>query len=447
MPKIDDTHDPKRRSWVVEANEPGADFPIQNLPFGVFRQGTGPARGGVAIGRHIFDLAAGLRADLFCGDAKVAAEAASGSTLNPLMALGRHYSGALRARLSDLLSSENPEQGRLSAMRDALLVPMTSAEMQLPAAIGNFTDFMASIFHTERGGRVLRPDNPVPENFKYVPIAYHSRASSVRPSGEPVRRPNGQFKPKDKVEFGPCRQLDFELELGLFVGPGNALGAPVSIDAAPEQIFGYCLVNDWSARDIQRWESFPLGPFLAKSASTTISPWVVTAEALAPFTAPAFDRGDGEPKPLPYLLGPADQKEGGLDIRMDVNLLTPHMRQQGSGPVQIARTNGKYLYWTPAQLVTHHASNGCNLQSGDLLATGTVSGPTDDSRACLAEVTDRGSKPFQLANGEMRTFLEDGDEVIFMARAERDGFVSIGFGECRGRIEPAVPWPNSSPAA
>jgi len=441
MPKVDATHDPKLRSWVTEANADGAEFPIQNLPFGVFRQGTGPARGGVAIGDHIFDLAAGLRADLFSGDAKVAAEAASGPSLNPLMALGRRYSTELRAGLSALLSADNPDQGRLATMRGALLVPMDTVEMLLPASVGNFTDFMASIYHTERGGRVLRPDNPVPENFRYVPIAYHSRASSLRPSGEPVRRPNGQFKAQEGVVFGPCRQLDFELELGLFVGAGNALGEPIGIDAAAAQIFGYCLVNDWSARDIQRWESLPLGPFLAKSVSTTVSPWVVTAEALAPFAAPAFARAPGEPAPLPYLTGAADQAEGGVDIQMDVHLLTPQLREEGMPAVWITQTNAKHLYWTPGQLVTHHASNGCNLLPGDLLATGTVSGPTDESRACLAEITERGTKQFELANGEVRTFLEDGDEVIFTARAERDGFVSIGFGECRGRVTPAVAWP------
>jgi fumarylacetoacetase len=444
MPKIDETNDPKRRSWVPDANEPGGDFPIQNLPYGVFRQGNGPARGGVAIGNHVFDLSAALRAELFEGDAKVAAEAASGATLNPLMALGSRYWSALRKRLSDILDSNNPDQGRLATMRGALLAPMSSVEMQLPAAIGNFTDFMASIHHTERGGRVLRPDNPVPENFRYVPIAYHSRASSVRPSGEAVRRPNGQFKTQDGVTFGPCRQLDYELELGIFVGPGNDLGAPIPIGAAPEQIFGYCLVNDWSARDIQRWESFPLGPFLAKSASTTISPWVVTAQALAPYSAPAFARAPGEPAPLAYLTGSADQAEGGVDLQMEAHLLTPRLRSEDKPPALITRTNAKHLYWTPAQLVTHHASNGCNLQPGDLLATGTVSGPTDESRACLAEITERGTKSFQLPHGETRTFLEDDDEVIFTARAARDGFVSIGFGECRGRVTPAVAWPSAS---
>lgn len=442
MPKLDETHDPARRSWVESANEAGADFPIQNLPFGIFRQGSGPARGGVAIGDSIFDLGAGLRANLFSGDAKIAAEAAAGPSLNALMALGRGYATTLRQRLSELLSADAPERGRLESMRDAVLVPMHSAQMLLPAMIGSFTDFMASIYHTERGGRALRPDNPVPENFRYVPIAYNSRASSVRVSGEPVLRPHGQFKAGNEVVFGPCRQLDFELELGLFVGPGNDLGEPVLIDDAASQIFGFCLVNDWSARDIQRWESMPLGPFLSKSLSTTVSPWVVTADALAPFAAPAFARPEGDPAPLPYLLAARDQAEGGLDIRLDVHVTTPRSRAEGAAPLRITETNAKHLYWTPAQLLAHHTSNGCNLGPADLLATGTVSGPTDESRACLAEITERGAKSFTLANGEQRIFLEDGDEVIFTGRAERDGFVGIGFGECRARVAPAITWPT-----
>ncbi|MCC7345927.1 MAG: fumarylacetoacetase [Variibacter sp.] len=443
MPTLDETHDPKRQSWVESANDGATDFPIQNLPYGVFKTKGGPARGGVAIGDRILDLSACLQAGLFAGDAKVAAEAAAGATLNPLMALGRRYWSALRRRLSDILRADGPERAKVEPMAATLLVPMAEAEMQLPAAIGSFTDFMASIFHTERGGRLLRPDNPVPENFKYVPIAYNSRATSVRPSGEPVRRPNGQFKTKQGVEFGPCRQLDFELEVGLFVGPGNPLGMPVPMEQAQGQIFGYCLVNDWSARDIQRWESNPLGPFLAKSLSTTIAPWIVTADALAPFAAPAFARAPGDPAPLPYLHAAADQAEGGIDFRLDALLSTPAMRAKGQPPALIARSNFKHMYWTPAQLLTHHTSNGCNLQPGDLLASGTVSGPTDDSRCCLAEITERGNKSFTLPQGETRTFLEDGDEVIFLGRAERQGYASIGFGECRGRVEPAVAWPGA----
>jgi fumarylacetoacetase len=443
MPNLDETHDSARRSWVASANDGKTDFPIQNLPFGVFRRGGGEARGGVAIGDRIVDLAAGLSAGLFSGDAKIAAQAAVGPMLNPLMALGRRYASALRRELSDLLRGDNPARGKLEGMGEALLVPMGAAEMQMPAAVGAFTDFMVSIFHTERGGRALRPSNPVPENFKYLPIAYNSRASSVRISGEPVLRPNGQFKVGDAVEFGPCRMLDFELEVGIVIGAGNALGAPIPMSRAQEHIFGYCLLNDWSARDVQRWESFPLGPFLSKSLSTTISPWIVTAEALAPFAAPAFARSASDPAPLPYLHSAEDQAEGGLDIGLEVLMSTPKMRDGGQGAARICATNTTNLYWSPAQIVTHHASNGCNLQPGDILATGTVSGPTDDSRACLAEITERGAKTFSLPNGEVRGFLEDGDEVVFTARAGRAGRAAIGFGECRGRIAPAVPWPTT----
>jgi fumarylacetoacetase len=443
MPKLDETHDPSRHSWVKSANDGTTDFPIQNLPLGVFRNGAGGARGGVAIGDHILDLAAVLKANLLTGDAKVAAEAASGPTLNPLMALGNRYASALRREFSNLLRADNSERAKLEAMADTLLVPMAKAQMQLPAAVGAFTDFMVSIYHTERAGRASRPDNPIPPNFKYLPIAYNSRASSVRVSGEPVKRPNGQFKNGEAIEFGPCRWLDFELEVGVFVGPGNALGTPIAIDQAPDQIFGYCLLNDWSARDIQRWEMMPLGPFLSKSLSTTISPWVITADALKPFAVPAFKRPAGDPAPLPYLYSAADQAEGGLDIDLEVHLSTAKMRAAGAAPARVTATNTKHLYWNPAQLVTHHASNGCNLQPGDILATGTVSGPTDESRACLIELNDRGATKIPLPGGETRTFLEDGDEVAFSGRAARDGYVSIGFGECSARIDPAPAWPGA----
>jgi fumarylacetoacetase len=443
MPSRDATHDPARRSFVASANAPGSDFPIQNLPYGVFRKGEGAPGGGVAIGDQILDLAAACDAGLFSGTAQDAARAGSGPTLNPLMALGRPAWTALRSALSEMLSEGSASRARIE--QSSVLIPMASATMMLPAAIGSFTDFMASIFHTERGGRALRPDNPVPENFRYVPVGYNSRASSVRLSGEPIRRPHGQFKQNDGVVvFAPTRQFDFELELGVFVGPGNPLGTPVTMAQAGDQIFGYCLLNDWSARDIQRWESMPLGPFLAKSVGSTISPWIVTADALAPFAAPAFARPAGDPKPLPHLTSARDQTEGGLDFGLEVHLLSTRMRERGEPAARITATNSKHLYWTPAQLIAHHTSNGCNLQPGDLLGTGTVSGPTDESRACLAEITERGAKSFTLANGETRTFVEDGDEVIFSARAERSGCVPIGFGECRARVDPAIAWPASA---
>jgi fumarylacetoacetase len=326
-------------------------------------------------------------------------------------------------------------------MAHALLVPMTDARLVLPAQIGSFTDFLTSIYHTERGGRVTRPDSPIPPPFRHLPIAYNGRATSVRASGEDVRRPNGQWRRADgTVQFGPCEQLDFELEVGMFVGRGNALGEPVAIDDATSHMFGYCLLNDWSARDIQRWES-ALGPFLGKSLSTTISCWVVTAEALAPFRAPAFPRPPGDPAPLPYLHGTADQAQGGLDLTLEAYLETPRMRRERAAPARITRTNFIHMYWTFAQMLTHHMSNGCNLRPGDLLGSGTASGPLDENRACLSEITGRGAHSFALPNGESRIFLEDGDEVIFRARAERAGFVQIGFGECRARVVSAPPWP------
>ena len=439
--KLNATHDPARRSWVESANT-GSDFPIQNLPLGVFHRGDEKRRGGVAIGDQVLDLAVVLAAGLLSGRAEEAARAAAGPTLNPLMALGNDAASALRGGLSDLLRIDSPDRGRASSVA-GLLVPQREAALVLPADVGAFTDFLTSIHHTERSGRQTRPDNPLPPAFKHLPIAYNSRASSVRVSGEAVTRPNGQYRlPDGEVRFGPCRWLDFELELGAFVGPGNRLGAPIPLSRAPDHLFGYCLLNDWSARDIQRWESQPLGPFLSKSLSTTISPWVVTAEALAPFRAAATPRDRDDPPLLAYLSDPADQAQGAFDLCMEAYLLTPRMRSAGYKPARLTRTNFQHMYWTFAQMLTHHASNGCNLGPGDLLGSGTVSGPTDESRACLNELTTYGTHNLPLPDGEPRTWLQDGDEVIFRARAERDGFVGIGFGECRGRVEPAQSWPQ-----
>jgi fumarylacetoacetase len=443
MPEVNATHDPERRSWIESANLPGADFPIQNLPHGVFRRPGEAWRGGIAIGDAILDMAAAVEAGLFVGIPAEAARAAAEPALNRLMGMGNATASALRARVSEVLRADAPGAARHAALAPRILVPMAEAEMRLPCRVGAFTDFLTSTFHTERGGRRTRPDNPLPPAFKHLPIAYNSRATSLRVSGEAVRRPNGQRQgPDGAVLFGPCEALDFELEVGLFVGPGNPLGEPVAIGAAPEHIWGYCLLNDWSARDVQRWESFPLGPFLSKSLSTTISPWVVTAEAMAPFAAPAFPRAAGDPAPLPYLACPRDQAEGLMDLALEALLLTPRMREEGAAPARIARTNFRNMYWTFAQMVTHHMSNGCNLQPGDLLGSGTASGPEDESRACLAEITE-GRSPLALPNGETRLWLEDGDEVVFRARAERAGFAAIGFGECRGRIDPAPAWPSA----
>ena len=434
----DATHDPARRSFVETANLARADFPLQNLPFGIFKRASdATGRGGVAIGDQILDLAAAQEAGLFAGAVEKTANAAKGPTLNALMALGNHAASALRARLCNLLDAENPERGKI----EPLLVPMSEVSMQMPVAVGNFTDFLTSSFHSER----LSPSGKVPPSFKAMPIAYHSRASSVRVSGETVTRPHGQWLDQDNImRFGPTRALDYELEVGAFVGIGNELGQPIPIEEARTHIFGYCLLDDWSARDIQRGESVPLGPFLAKSLSTSISPWVITEAAMRPFRTPAFARPEGDPAPPSYLDSPRERENGGFDLKLRALLRTRRMREAGQGGEPITNTNFKYMYWTFAQMLTHHASNGCNLMPGDIFASGTTSGPAEESRACLAEITARGTKPITLSNGETRAWLEDGDEVIFRARAEREGFTPIGFGECRGVIGPAVNFPASA---
>ena len=439
MAPLNATHDPARRSWVASANSMDTDFPIQNLPFGIFSRAGDVPRAGVAIGDQIFDLAAG--AGLFSGAAASAVAATAGGALNGLMALGYAPASALRARLSDLLREGGPSDAQSRA--STLLVPMADVQIHLPAKIGAFTDFLTSSYHTERGGRVSRPDSPLPPCFKYLPVAYNSRASSVRVSGEAVRRPNGQWRhPDGEVRFGPSAALDFELELGVFIGPGNELGEPLALPSVRERMFGYCLLNDWSARDIQAWES-ALGPFLSKSLSTTISAWVITDEALAPFRAPAFPRPPSDPAPLPYLTDATNHSEGGFDITLEAYIHTPKMRAANAPPSRVTLTNFIHNYWTLAQMATHHMSNGCNLQPGDLLGSGTASGPTDLSRACLSEATERGTKPITLSNGETRGWLHDGDDVIFRARTNRPGTVPIGFGPCTGRVAPAPAWPEA----
>ena len=433
---LDETHDPKRKSWVEAANVPGADFPLQNLPFCVFRRKGVPeaARGGVAIGDRIVDLAACHRAAIFSGAAAAAAAAASGATLNPLMALGPGPANALRLELSRMLGTEKSAR---RASVEPHLVAMQDAELLLPAEIGDFSDFFSSIHHATNAGRAFRPDNPLMPNFKYVPVAYHSRASSVVPSGTNFRRPKGQLRPQgvDAPFLSASRALDCEVELGFYIGAGNALGETIPIERAEDHIFGFCLLNDWSARDIQGWEAQPLGPFLGKSFCTTVSPWIVTKAALEPFRAAIEARAPNDPAPLPHL---AQQGEGGFDIAIEALLSTPKSRAAHAAPMRFALCNARNGYWTVAQMVTHHASNGCNLRPGDLLATGTLSGPQPGTLGCLLEITKRGSEAMKLANGEERRWLEDGDEVIFRARAERPGAVGIGFGEARGLVLPAA---------
>jgi fumarylacetoacetase len=426
---LDQTHDPALTSWVTDANG-HTDFPIQNLPFGTFVPPDGDARGGIAIGDHILDLRLLLNFGLLTSDAALqACSAAVGPTLNPLLALGSKPRIALRQEVSALLSAGAFEYPHL-------LHPASDCELLLPATIGDYTDFYAGIHHATNVGKLFRPDQPLLPNYKWVPIGYHGRSSSIRPSGEQVHRPSGQRKlPTEAAPtFGPARNLDFELELGIWIGPGNNLGSPVSIDRAEDHIAGYCLLNDWSARDLQTWEYQPLGPFLAKSFHTTISPWIVTPEALAPFRTPQTPRDAADPRPLPYLWSDHDQQNGAFNLNLEVFILTPQMREQNLSPQKLSHTDTTHLYWTPQQLLTHHTSNGCNLRPGDLLGTGTISSPTADGFGSLLELTQNGKAPLILDSGEQRQFLQAGDEVILRASANNPGAISIGFGECRAII-------------
>ena len=439
---VDHTHDPSLESWVESANDRDTDFPIQNLPFGVFkrRDFESSPRVGVAIGDEILDVAAcadaGLIDERFVG----AIEACRAPKLNDLMALGRGVLHDLRGALSHLLRSDSIEAGRARADAARILVRAREAELLLPAMIGDYTDFYASIHHATNVGSMFRPDNPLLPNYKWVPIGYHGRASSIVVSGTPIRRPWGQMREGSEgpPTFGPSRRLDYELEVGAFIATGNALGAPIPIDQASDHVFGFCLVNDWSARDIQAWEYQPLGPFLAKSFGTSISPWVVTVDALEPFRVGVAPRPAGDPEPLPYLSPGAEARAGAFDISLEVLLTSSQMRDRGTPAWRVSSGTFTDMYWTIAQLVTHHASNGCNLQPGDLLASGTVSGPTKESRGCLLERTSRGTEPLELPTGETRAFLQDGDEVTIRGFCERSGFRRIGFGECTGRVLPAV---------
>jgi fumarylacetoacetase len=432
---LDETHDPARRSWVASANG-HADFPIQNLPFGVFSTKSAPTpRGGIAIGDGVLDLAAACRANVFTGEAEEAAALAAEAPLNAFLAAGARPRRALRAQLSALLSEGAPGRSAL----EPCLVERSGCTMHVPAAIGDYTDFYAGIHHALNVGRQFRPDQPLLPNYKYVPIGYHGRSSSIVISGTAVRRPHGQRKgPADDVPtFGPSRRLDYELELGIWIGPGNALGTPIPIGDAATHIAGLCLLNDWSARDLQTWEYQPLGPFLAKNFATSISPWIVTPEALAPFRVAQPLRPAGDPAPLPYLTDSRDLADGALEVELEALLHTPCLRAARLPPHRLSIGSTRHLYWTIAQLVTHHASNGCNLRPGDLLGTGTISASTPDGCGSLLEITTGGTTPITLASGNTRTFLEDGDEVIFRARGRRDGAASIGFGEVRGVVNAA----------
>ena len=433
---LDSTHDPDRTSWVTSANALDCDFPIQNLPFGVFRRrGSGDgARVGVAIGSMVLDLMAAetLAPSLFDMHAAVF-DACAHPTLYALMAMGRVPLLALRMEIAKVLDSRNV---KASALLQDALIPMAEAEMLLPTRIGDYTDFYASVYHATNVGSMFRPDNALLPNYKYVPIGYHGRSSSIVSTDTPVQRPVGQRKgPNDAAPtVGPSRSLDYECEVGVFIGAGNALGTTIPLAQAEEHMFGLCLVNDWSARDVQSWEYQPLGPFLAKNFSTSISPWVVTMDALAPFRAPAFDRPAGDPAPLPYLSTPENESGGAVAITLEVRLQSASMRAHGEAPMAVSRTSFTHMYWTLAQLVTHHAMGGCNLRPGDLLASGTVSGPTKGERGCMLELTWRGAEPLTLPGGETRAFLEDGDLVEMAAWCESRGARRIGFGTVRGVV-------------
>ena len=431
MSRLDETHDRDHRSWVESANG-HADFPIQNLPLGVFStDGTEP-RIGAAIGDMIVDISALAEAGLL-DDRWLAA--LTRPTLNDWFAHGPEEGRALRRLLSDLLSGE--------AQRGAVkphLVAQAKAVMHLPCVIGDYTDFYVGIHHATNVGKQFRPDQPLLPNYKYVPIGYHGRASSVRVSGEPVVRPKGQRKPPEAEapEYGPSRRLDYELELGIFIGRGNALGETIPIGEAGGHIAGYCLLNDWSARDLQAWEYQPLGPFLAKNFLTSISPWVVSPDALAPFRTAMPPRPEGDPDPLPYLADEDDRASGGLGIHLEVTLLTSAMGDAGLSPQVLSKGEAAAaMYWSAAQIVTHHASNGCNLQPGDLIGTGTLSTSKESGLGSLLEISKGGKAPLTLANGEQRSFLEDGDELTLSARCSASGAVGIGFGSCTGRVLPA----------
>jgi fumarylacetoacetase len=420
----DESNDPTLKSWVESAAD--SDFPIQNLPLGIFSVGERRRRPGVAIGDFVLDLNA--IADLLDDDWR---EDLSQPVLNGWLARGPEAQRALRLRLQELLSDE-----RYREDVEAQLVGQTEARMHVPCLIGDYTDFYVGIHHATNVGKQFRPDNPLLPNYKYVPIGYHGRASSVRASGEPVIRPSGQRKAPDAdaPEYGPSRRLDYELELGIWIGEGNELGQPIPIGEVADHIAGYCLLNDWSARDLQAWEYQPLGPFLAKNFLTSVSAWVVSSQALAPFRKPMPPRPADDPQPLSYLDDPADRDSGALAVQLEVSLSTEPMRAAGNAPHVLSRGSADAaMYWSAAQIVAHHTSNGCNLQPGDLIGTGTLSTNNAGGLGSLLEISQGGKQPVLLPNGETRTFLEDGDEVTLKAWCEGDG-VRVGFGECVGRV-------------
>ncbi|WP_158770490.1 fumarylacetoacetase [Paraglaciecola sp. L1A13] len=436
MTLINATHDPARKSWVSSANG-HSQFPIQNLPFAIFREtgSNGTWRGGVAIGEKILDMAKVAKLNILNGDAQTAAQAAAQTSLNTLMGLGLKANSALRSALSNMLSEGSTNQRVL----ENCLVAQRCVEYAMPCQVTDYTDFYTSIHHATAVGSLFRPDNPLLPNYKWVPIGYHGRSSSIGVSGQTFPRPVGQTKKPDAStpDFGPCERLDYELEMGVFIGQGTQLGQRIDISAAQEHIFGMCILNDWSARDIQAWEYQPLGPFLAKNFASTISPWVVTNEALAPFRE-AFTRPESDPQPLEYLTSESNTQAGNLNIELSCFIQTEAMRSAKQAPQLLSESNFKHAYWTPAQLVTHHSVNGCPMTPGDLLGSGTQSGPEADEAGSLLELSQGGKKSLTLDNGETRTFLQDGDAIIMRAHCSREGAATIGFGEVVGTLLPAV---------
>ena len=432
---LDQTHDLALTSWVSSAQAAGTDFPIQNLPLGVFAAADGRIGVGVAIGDQVLDLRVARDAGLLTDLSAAVAATLEGRSLNALIALGRPALAAVRAAVQGVLRADT-EAGRTAQRVPALLQTMASVQMQLPVAIGDYTDFYASVDHATNVGSMFRPDNPLLPNYRHVPIGYHGRASSIVPTGTPVHRPMGQVsaKPEGPPTFAPTARLDYELEVGAVIGVGNALGTSVPLAEAESHLAGLVLVNDWSARDVQAWEYQPLGPFLAKNFATTISPWVVTLDALEPYRVPARIRTAEEPSPLPYLTHARDQAHGGFDLTLEVWIRTTRMREAGTPAERLSHGSFAQMYWTLGQMLAHHASGGCNLRPGDLIASGTVSGPEQSSRGCLLELTWRGAEPVTFSNGETRAFLADGDEVILRGWCEAPGRARIGFGECRGMV-------------
>ncbi|MCP8686655.1 fumarylacetoacetase [Marinobacterium sedimentorum] len=436
MTTLNETHDSTLTSWVASANTADSDFPIQNLPFASFRRrGSEEAlRGGVAIGDQVLDLAAVAKLTIIDGLAGEALGAASEPTLNRFMGMGQPAWSALRLALSRALRSGSSTQSAL----ESCLTAQADVEYAMPCTVGDYTDFYTSVHHATSVGALFRPDNPLLPNYKWIPIGYHGRASSIDVSGQSFHRPKGQTKAPDAAEpsFGPCKRMDYELEVGIFIGSGNALGEPVTIEQADNHVFGLCLLNDWSARDIQAWEYQPLGPFLAKNFASTISPWIVTMEALAPYRQ-AFARDAADPQPLPYLSSEANSQSGALDIKLECLLQTQQMRNADQAPTRLSTSSFKHSYWTIAQMVTHHTVNGCNLRPGDLLGSGTQSGPKPEEAGSLLELSAGGKKPINLPNGESRTFLEDGDAIIMRGFCAKDGAARIGFGEVISTLLPA----------